>query len=52
MLWRFRIHHVPVVDDDQRVVGIVSALDFCRHVGGAAPAEEEVPAGARDDDDA
>ena len=29
MMWRFRIHHMPVVQGD-RVVGIVSSLDFCR----------------------
>lgn len=29
MMWRFRIHHMPVVQGD-RVVGMVSSLDFCR----------------------
>ncbi len=29
MMWRFRIHHVPVVSGSA-VVGIVSSLDFCR----------------------
>ncbi len=29
MMWRFRIHHMPVVRAD-RMVGIVSSLDFCR----------------------
>jgi CBS domain-containing protein len=31
MMWRFRIHHMPVVRGD-RVVGIVSSLDFCNLV--------------------
>lgn len=38
MMWRFRIHHVPVVDG-ARVVGIVSALDFCRHIAGEDPGD-------------
>lgn len=29
MMWRFRIHHMPVTRAD-RVVGMVSSLDFCR----------------------
>ena len=29
MMWRFRIHHMPVVRGD-RLVGMVSSLDFCR----------------------
>jgi len=29
MMWRFRIHHMPVVRGE-KVVGIVSSLDFCR----------------------
>jgi predicted transcriptional regulator len=29
MMWRFRIHHMPVLDGEQ-LVGIVSSLDFCR----------------------
>jgi CBS domain-containing protein len=32
LLWEFRIHHVPVVVDDE-VAGIVSSMDFCRIVG-------------------
>ncbi len=29
MMWRFRIHHMPVVRAD-KLVGMVSSLDFCR----------------------
>jgi CBS domain-containing protein len=29
MMWRFRIHHMPVLSGE-RLVGIVSSLDFCR----------------------
>jgi CBS domain-containing protein len=29
MMWRFRIHHMPVLSGEQ-LVGIVSSLDFCR----------------------
>lgn len=29
MMWRMRIHHIPVVKSGS-VVGIVSALDFCK----------------------
>ena len=29
MMWRFRIHHMPVVRAG-KVVGMVSSLDFCR----------------------
>lgn len=36
MMWQFRIHHVPVIDEDDGVVGVVSSLDFCRHVAGLA----------------
>ncbi len=32
MMWRLRIHHLPIVDRDQ-VVGMVSSLDICRVVG-------------------
>ncbi len=31
MMWRFRIHHIPIVDGD-RVSGMVSSLDVCRAV--------------------
>ena len=31
MMWRLRIHHVPIVRDG-RVTGIVSALDLCRAI--------------------
>lgn len=34
MMWKFRIHHVPVIEDGSAVIGIVSSLDFCRHVAG------------------
>jgi CBS domain-containing protein len=37
MMWRFRIHHLPVVDEDERVIGILSSIDFCRHVAGDRP---------------
>lgn len=32
MMWRFRIHHVPIVRSpgDLRLVGIVSSIDICR----------------------
>ena len=29
IMWRFRIHHMPVVRAD-KLVGMVSSLDFCR----------------------
>lgn len=38
MMWRFRIHHIPVVEG-ATVVGIVSALDFCRHIAGDDPGD-------------
>jgi CBS domain-containing protein len=31
MMWRLRLHHVPIVDGG-RVTGIVSSLDLCRVV--------------------
>ncbi len=40
MMWRFRIHHIPIVRSQKNleVIGIVSALDLCRmiadHPGG------------------
>ena len=33
MMWRFRIHHMPVVRGDQ-LVGMVSSLDYCRLAAG------------------
>jgi len=32
MMWRFRIHHVPIVRgaENLKVIGIVSSLDICR----------------------
>jgi CBS domain-containing protein len=29
MMWRFRIHHIPIVRDG-KVAGMVSSLDICR----------------------
>jgi CBS domain-containing protein len=38
MMWRFRIHHIPIVTAG-KLVGMVSSLDICRFVGedGATP---------------
>ncbi len=51
LMWRFHIHHVPVIDTENRVIGIVSSLDFCRvlaehgpsalEAGGGRPATED-----------
>jgi CBS domain-containing protein len=48
MMWQFRIHHVPVIDEQQGVIGIVSALDFCRHAAGLS---RDDPEGAGEDVD-
>jgi CBS domain-containing membrane protein len=32
LMWAHRIHHLPVVDADERLCGIVSSLDLCRVV--------------------
>ena len=32
MLWKLRIHHVPVVEGG-RIRGIVSSMDYCRLIG-------------------
>ena len=32
MMWRFHIHHVPIVDEG-KVTGMVSSLDICRAIG-------------------
>ncbi len=47
MMWRLRIHHLPIVEED-RVVGMISSLDICRVVGEeklAVESGEEAPAG-------
>ena len=31
MMWRFRLHHVPIVNNG-KIKGIVSSLDFCRAI--------------------
>ena len=43
LMWRFHIHHVPVIDSENRVVGIVSALDFCRVLVEYGPSALEDP---------
>lgn len=32
LMWAHRIHHLPVVDEEGRLCGIVSSLDLCRVV--------------------
>lgn len=41
MMWRFRIHHMPVLDGE-KLVGIVSSLDFCRVAAGLTENAEVV----------
>ncbi len=41
MMWRFRVHHMPVLKKE-RLVGIVSALDFCRLAAGDRAEENPV----------
>lgn len=43
MLWKLRIHHVPVVENG-RIHGIVSSMDYCRLVGEGI-FEETTPSG-------
>ncbi|MDX1388278.1 MAG: CBS domain-containing protein [Acidobacteriota bacterium] len=31
VMWRFRLHHVPIVNDG-KIKGIVSSLDLCRAI--------------------
>jgi CBS domain-containing membrane protein len=46
LMWRFHIHHVPVIDTENRVIGIVSSLDFCRVLAEHGPSVLEDSGGA------
>ena len=52
LMWRFHIHHVPVIDTENRVIGIVSSLDFCRVLAEYGPSALESAGGrpATEDD--
>ena len=51
MMWRFHIHHVPVIDTENRVIGIVSSLDFCRVLAEHGPSVLENDRGRKASED-